>query len=278
MDSSTYKPVIGRTYSLFGEGNGTDEFYRSIRELADKLMREHSLSELDLLEYIRTGSRNKVKLRKAAGKNPGDTRFADIVLSSHAVLSPFMTAIDELPRSVPPYKRITDRELLTTREQYYFYMIEFELVNLICREKFFKADYRIALLPYCLKETHTECRARPDETDFRCMGCLKTCYINKVSSKLREFDINPYILSRGRIGTLLKQLHARHESIGVLGVACVVELVMGMRLCMKAKIPVVGLPVNANRCPRWMGTMHDTSIDLAALERLMLPITHETIP
>jgi hypothetical protein len=57
----------------------------------------------------------------------------------------------------------------------------------------------------------------------------------------------------------------------VLGVACVPELFRGMRLCIGLNIPVVGIPLNANRCMRWMGAFHPTSVDLGALSRLVAP-------
>jgi hypothetical protein len=69
--------------------------------------------------------------------------------------------------------------------------------------------------------------------------------------------------------SLLRELRDREGSIGVLGVACVLELLRGMRLCMGLNIPVVGIPLNANRCIRWMGAFHPTSVDLDALGRLV---------
>ena len=47
-------------------------------------------------------------------------------------------------------------------------MVEFGLVNRIHRERFLDANFRIALLPYCLKETQTDCKASPDEIDYEC--------------------------------------------------------------------------------------------------------------
>lgn len=148
-------------------------------------------------------------------------------------------------------------------------MIEFELVNRLNLEKFRQANHKIAMLPYCLKESQADCRAEQDEIDFRCRSCLKTCYISRVSKLLKEYDIHPYILSQGRVSTNLKQLNKKHGGIGVLGIACAIELIWGIRLCLKAGLPVMGIPLNANRCPRWMGTMHDTSVDLEALQNLL---------
>jgi len=269
MDPSKYRPVEGKTYSLFGEGGSTGGFYHTISTLTDETLRRFSFSEIQLLEFTRTASRNKGKLRRAHEKRKGESKLVGLMGIAHTVLEPYMTGIDEHLSASHLRKLLTDRELLTTREQYYLYMLEFEMVNRISMEDFRSGAFKIALLPYCLKENHLECKAKPDEIDYRCSHCLKNCYINRISRKLREHDIAPYILSRGRISSLLKKLKAEHGNIGVLGIACLVELVMGMRLCLQAEIPVLGLPLNANRCPRWMGTIHDTSIDLPALDNLL---------
>ena len=68
----------------------------------------------------------------------------------------------------------------------------------------------------------------------------------------------------------------QHGSIAVLGIACVVELIRGMRLCMKAKLPVMGIPLNANRCARWMDGFYETSVDLSALENILTFDNHNT--
>jgi hypothetical protein len=42
-----------------------------------------------------------------------------------------------------------------------------------------------------------------------------------------------------------------------------------MRNCRKINIPVVGIPLNANRCVRWFGEFLPNSVDLVELERLV---------
>ncbi len=281
-----YHPISGKTYSLFGEGSGTEGFYTCIAELADEVLKHTGWTEERLLEFLQSASENRKKLRKAALKKPVDLKntarmeipdtpaLAYILNRGREVLSQYMRDVELHTRSVGPYRRLRDPTLLSSREQYYLYMLEFELVNRVHLEKFRQARFKIALLPYCLKERQDDCKAMPDETDYRCKHCVKTCYINRVSSLLEDMDINPYILSRGKVEKLLAGLYAKHGSIGVLGIACVVELVWGMRLCMKAGVPVVGIPLNANRCPRWMGTMHETSIDIVAIGRLLSDVTN----
>ena len=64
-------------------------------------------------------------------------------------------------------------------------------------------------------------------------------------------------------------MKARPQSIGILGIACIPELVWGMRMCMRLGNPVVGMPLDANRCVRWMGKFHENSVNLEKLNDLL---------
>jgi hypothetical protein len=44
---------------------------------------------------------------------------------------------------------------------------------------------------------------------------------------------------------------------------------MGMRLCLSLGIPAVGIPLDANRCARWMSQAHETSYNFEQLEELL---------
>ena len=218
-----YAPIIGKTYSLFGNGNSTSKFYQELAAMTDEMLEHFNESEKDLLEYIRSVSSKRRRLRISTRQSPGASKLAFLLNQTHEVLHDFTGNIDQHIRSVSVRKHITDKDLLTSREQYFLYMLEFELVNRLNRELFKKTAFKIALLPYCLKESHTHCKASPDEVDYQCKGCIKSCYINRIGGILRENGINPYILSRGRVRNLIKEQYARYGSIGVLGIACLVK-------------------------------------------------------
>lgn len=205
----------------------------------------------------------------AAARARGYSALTDMLELIDHELFEYVPGLQQHLKEVSLVKFLRDREMLISKEQYYLYMIEFELVNRVHKKEFMDVDFRIALLPYCLKESQSNCKASPDEIDYICRGCLKTCAINKLGKILKDHGINPYILSRGRLKSMFQKLHKKNGSIGVFGVACVVELIQGMRFCMEAKLPVMGIPLNANRCPRWMGDFLDTSVDLSAIKNLL---------
>jgi hypothetical protein len=73
--------------------------------------------------------------------------------------------------------------------------------------------------------------------------------------------------------TDLKKLFQKHkkreERLGILGIACIPELVRGIRFCGRNKIPVIGIPLDANRCARWMGEFHENTLNWTKMESLL---------
>jgi hypothetical protein len=79
----------------------------------------------------------------------------------------------------------------------------------------------------------------------------------------------PYIWMEAGRRKLFKGSMASRGSLAVLGIACIPELVAGMRLCRRYGLPVVGIPLDANRCKRWFGRFRDNSVNLEKLEDLV---------
>jgi len=66
-----------------------------------------------------------------------------------------------------------------------------------------------------------------------------------------------------------KSVVKSQKILGILGIACIPELVAEMRLCQKYKLPVINLPLDSNRCVRWMGSFNENSVNLEILEKLI---------
>ena len=261
----SYVPVAGKTYSLFGSDLSTEPYYDRVRRLADDLVRIVP-GEESLLALIRKVGGRKRHLARVARREDGSVLSSILRLLGNA-LSPYTTNVRTHLNGLT-IRSVTDRRLRTTEEQYHLHMLEIELVNRVHRDRFLRSDFRIALLPHCLRDFRRECRSVPGDLDSVCAGCSETCFIHRVSAILREAGVHPYIWRNAELSTLFRRLEGR-GAIGVLGIACIPELAWGMRDCMKRKIPVVGIPLDANRCMRWMGRFEDTSINLERLSELV---------
>jgi hypothetical protein len=202
-------------------------------------------------------------------KNPESADMMSFIVN---LIDPYLRRYtentDEHLRTLPVSK-LWDRRLATSREQYHLYMLEIELTNRLHATDFNSADEKIALLPYCLQDFSVRCKSEKNGFDFQCKHCSDRCFQNHTSEILKTCHIEPYIWREGDMKQLAKFTLKKSKTFGILGIACIPELTWGMRNCRKNKIPVVGIPLNANRCARWYGEFFPNSIDLKELERLL---------
>ena len=259
-------PVQGKTYSLFAEGDASEGYYAEIRRLADVFL-QRGPDQKRLLSLIRKAGKKPFLWGSKTTTADGKTlQFVRETLRQS--LSIYTRKVSNHLKSLPLAKRM-DSTLATTEEKYHLYMLEIELVNRIYREEFKRAAYKFALLAHCLRDFRPGCRSVKGDFEAVCRGCTEDCFIRLGSVLLEKYGIQPYISVEMDQERLFRRLKREHPSIGALGIACIPELAMGMRLCLRLGIPPVGVPLNANRCARWMSQAHETSFNLEQLEKLL---------
>ena len=264
--SKLYTSVQGKTYSLFAEGDDSEHYYAEIKRLADVFL-QRCPDEKRLLGLIqKVGERPFLLGLKATAANRKTLQFIRETLRQS--LSIYTQNVSNHLKTLPLAKRM-DSTLVTTEEKYHLYMLEIELVNRIHKEEFRRSEYRFALIAHCLRDFRPGCRSEEGEFEAVCKGCTEDCFINLGSILLEKNGIKPYISVETDQERLFRRLKQEHPSIGALGIACIPELAMGMRLCSRTGIPPVGIPLNANRCARWMSQAYETSFNLEQLEELL---------
>ena len=261
-----YTPVEGKTYSLFAEGDDSEHYYGEIKRLADVFL-QCVPDERRLLGLIqKAGARPFFLGLKTTGADRKILKFVRATLRQS--LSTYTQNVSSHLKTLPIEKRI-DSTLATTEEKYHLYMLEIELVNRIYIEEFKRSQYKFALIAHCLRDFRPECRSEEGEFEAVCRGCTEDCFVHLGSVLLEKYGIKPYISVEMDQERLFRRLKQEHPSIGALGIACIPELATGMRLCIRTGIPPVGIPLNANRCARWMSQAHETSFNLEQLEELL---------
>jgi hypothetical protein len=256
---TTKSGIIGKTYSLYSGNDDTDEFYSELSDLVDTFL-SFAESEEQFLSIIRKYSNRRRALRAEKKKVSSDSLIAKLLVETESRLSKYFTDIDAHLKNLSLAERC-DSTLTTSREQYFLYMLEIELVNRLNREKFSSSESKYAFLPHCLHDLDKECLSASDGTDYVCKSCSKNCSINSVSKLMKLRNIKAYIWSEADLKKIFKLARSNGQSIGVFGVACIPELVNGLRLCAKYDVPAVGVPLDANRCIRWMGDFYPNSVN-----------------
>ena len=262
-----YMPVKGKTYTLFGESDSTNGYYDTIRLLAERVLAIYPDIK-SLIGSLEKFSVRKRLLNKALKSKDGSSTMAGILKLVDPLLGKYTADTEKHLRTLPVSK-IWDRRLATSREQYHLYMLEIELNNRLYIAEFLRADRKIALMPYCLQDFTVNCKSARQGFDYQCSHCSPGCYQNNASRILESNRIEPYIWMDGDMKQLAGRTLENKQTFGVLGIACIPELTWGMRNCRKNRIPVIGIPLNANRCIRWMGNFLPNSVDLSELEKLL---------
>ena len=260
-------PVRGRTFSLFGDSSSSRGYYSDIARLAEEALAMEP-DPRRLIPALRKAGRSARSLRRQA--RGGDERLLIpfILRRSAESLSVYTRAVRAHLGELPLW-RWHDRTLRTSEEQYHLAMLEIELVNRVHAGAFRDRPVKLAFLPHCLHDLSKDCRAAQRGLDYVCRGCSADCRVNAVTRLLRRGGVRPYIWMTADLKAQFRKFARVGERPGVLGVACVPELVRGMRLCMASGVPVVGVPLNANRCRRWTGAFHETSVNMDALKDLI---------
>jgi hypothetical protein len=254
-------PVQGRTYSLYGNSIETDGYFEAVRALVDECLQHDPERLVDRLA--------------AAGRSPRRARHAattpdldGLCRQAAQRLDGFFEAV-ESHRAALPLKDRCSATLSMTREQYLFASVEIGLRNRLNRASFGACAEKLALLPHCLRDMQATCAARPHGLDTVCMACSQACYVDAVSRILRKHHVRPYIWMNASLKRLFREKATSQGALGMLGIACIPELVAGMRRCAAARVPVVGLPLDANRCARWLGDFLPNTVNLQQLELLV---------
>jgi hypothetical protein len=261
-----YPRIEGKTYSLFGDASSTREYYQTVKSLADQILAGNDIHIV--LCTLRKYSSKKRFLRRTASGKKRESMISYCLNSIHESLKQYTRNTADHLKNLP-LSKLWDGRLATTEEQYHLYMLEIELTNRLNRNQFLQADHKISLQPYCLQDFSVKCKASDNGFDYQCKSCSKNCFQNYTSKILKDNSIEPYIWMGGSISNFAKETKRKQQTLGILGIACIPELLMGMRKCRKYHIPVVGLPLNANRCIRWFGEFHPNSVDLEELEILV---------
>ena len=128
--------------------------------------------------------------------------------------------------------RHRDREdvLLVSRkrEEYHLAMLGAELMNRAFARRFSETKERAILLPACMRgESAARCRAARPGLDMVCTQCDADCRIGRISRRAAADGIAVHIIPHSSDFSRWLRDWAAGRDVGVVGVACVMQLITG---------------------------------------------------
>lgn len=111
--------------------------------------------------------------------------------------------------------------ILRDKNCYYINMIAAQMLNECCRQDFVACDKTYIFLPGCMSSKGKYCQARESEDGYVCVSCSEECQVNRLSK------LYPGVRIVYHGSQMEKKKVSTHEKIGVVGVACVLNLISG---------------------------------------------------
>ncbi len=154
----------------------------------------------------------------------------NFIIKAKNKLSVYTKNVDKfIEENLDDYKWKEDYIFCGRKEvEYHLSMVGAELLNRAFKEKYELTKRRALLLPACMREKPAElCKAKKMGLDYLCTGCSKTCNINKIKEQVKEYNCETYIIPHSSdFSNWLKKWENTTE-IGVIGVACPLNLMQG---------------------------------------------------
>ncbi|GIM27652.1 hypothetical protein CPJCM30710_03180 [Clostridium polyendosporum] len=112
------------------------------------------------------------------------------------------------------------------RVEYHFNMVGAEIMNSVYRDEFLKTKEKRLLLPACMRfKSEKKCNAIKTTEGYLCTSCTSVCKIKELTDLGRKYDFKVYTIPHE--STLFINTTIKEQKIGIVGVACVLNLISG---------------------------------------------------
>lgn len=125
------------------------------------------------------------------------------------------------------------------RVEYHLNMAGAEIMNRAFRDRFVNTSRKAVLLPACMRRLPAdECKGRTDGNGFHCAGCTPECSVFRLTKLGKENGFDVQVMSHeSSISANRANKVNLNSNTGVVGVACVLNLISGGWLLDSMDIP-----------------------------------------
>ncbi|OKP91584.1 hypothetical protein A3844_00165 [Paenibacillus helianthi] len=153
------------------------------------------------------------------------------------------------------------------RVEYHLNMVGAEIMNQVFYDGFHAAPGKIVFLPICMRnKTAGKCQAVQEGPGYVCRRCSKTCRVQEVTALAEVYSCK--VLMIPHASTAFGQERIRVGEVGIIGVACVLNLISGgYKAREMGYLPQCVLLHYSGCVLHWHREGIETSIDMERLER-----------
>lgn len=125
------------------------------------------------------------------------------------------------------------------RVEYHLNMVGAEIMNRVYREAFIKTSKKLVLLPACMRLLpDSKCKAQKNQSSMKCVSCTAGCGVNELSKTGVQYGFDVLIVPHeSSISSSNSDRGFLGEDTGVIGIACVLNLIAGGFMLEEMGIP-----------------------------------------
>jgi hypothetical protein len=109
--------------------------------------------------------------------------------------------------------------------QYFLNMIAAETMNSIYRKEFLSCEKKKLFLPACMRQVKEKCLSEKSNCGYICKKCNEVCNVRKLTDMGENNAFEVYIIPHEAM--LFNSSKDENGKVGIIGVACVLNLVSG---------------------------------------------------
>jgi uncharacterized protein len=156
-----------------------------------------------------------------------------------------------------------------TEVEYHLNMVGAQIMNDSLKEEFLKTDNKILLLPTCMAKS-SNCKAKQSGDAIVCQHCSADCNIFKTSLEMSKIGVDTVLIKHSTDFSKWLKPWANQTHTGLIGTACVLNLLGGGYEMKQLGIPSQCVYLNYSGCKKhWNKAGVPTEINIDQVPQLL---------
>ncbi len=158
------------------------------------------------------------------------------------------------------------------RVEYHLNMVGAEIMNRAFRKAFLNTRKKMVVLPACICLSGREkCKAVPDGSSLCCTGCSPGCRVNLLTGMGKKYGFDVVIIPHeSSLYAKWSKSSGVNKDTGVVGIACVLNLISGGLMLKEADIPAQCVLLDYCGCKKhWHSEGFPTDININYLKNIL---------
>jgi hypothetical protein len=156
----------------------------------------------------------------------------------------------------------------TSKRRYLAEAISIKVHDRINREAFNRAKNTLIIIPDCLSLHNPKCKKKDLKTGDKCRMCTPGCLAFQVEKLAIAYGAQ-CAFSKRKLEKQMEHYQKKSGDLGVVGVACILMLALGMRAAAEVGVPARGVPLDYCGCEHWNDQPFASSFPIARLEQIL---------